>query len=458
MSKISFSLLKDLFRSYKTEIIIAILFSAPFILFLVFAFLKDNFLILDHSYWVGVIAYNFTIFVGIMIIVKKTEIRLSPVILYYAILLSLIILYAFQKIAFSGDITLGVIDGAQALWNGQNPYTTELIRHAIPHIPGEFRYTTYPYLPVDLLTYSLFLGIFNFLSSMIIEIPFFSLLLDLIDSILFPVVNILNQLLRIVDIFDLLPEIYTTGIRSFLPGFNAMGILLTNLLFMSISIFSIRRIFEIRLQQAIVLSLALFLALIWNNVCLAQMFFFIGWYFHTKEQTNWTIFFWSLSMLSKYFAGIFIVAYIIEYLLKKNYKEVILKSAIPSLLTLIFFLPFGISETLNSTVFFYNTEERLLDGSFGGSIFAELILFFNLTQVIWLFTLIGFTLILIIILLIKDLYQRLIIGSLTSLLVITGISAQFFPMIFFIMLYAKIILLFNSNKELKTVNVDPIYE
>ncbi|MHA1227667.1 MAG: hypothetical protein ACTSR2_09185 [Candidatus Hodarchaeales archaeon] len=456
MPEASFSRLKDLFESYKTEIIIAILFSTPFLLFIIFAFLKDNFLVLDHSYWVGVIAYNFTIFVGIIIIAKKVRIKLSPVILYYTILLSLVILYAFQKIAFSGDITLGVIDGVHVFWSGQNPYTTELIRHAIPHVPGEFRYTTYPYLPVDLLTYSLCLGILNFLSSIILEFPIFAPFLDLIDSILFPIVGFLDQILGLIDIFDFLPDLYTTGIRSFLPGFNPMGILMTNLVFMSISIFFIRRIFDIRLQQAAVLSLALFLALIWNNVCLAQMFFFIGWYFHTKGRTNWTIFFWSLSMLSKYFAGIFIVAYIIEYLLKRDYKEVIVKSAIPALLTFIFLLPFGILETLNSTVFFYNTEERLLDGSFGGSIFAETILFFDLTHIIWLFTLVGFGLILIIILLIKDLYQRLIIGSLTSLLVITGISAQFFPMIFFIMMYAEIILIFNSKEESSTPDDIPV--
>jgi hypothetical protein len=216
---------------------------------------------------------------------------------------------------------------------------------------------------------------------------------------------------------------------------------------MCVSIYLLKEILEIKGKQAAVLGTFLFLILIWNNVCLAQTFFIAGWYFHKREQTNLVIFFWSLSMLSKYFAGIFIVAYIIEYLRKQDYLEVVIKSVIAGVLSIIVSLPFGILEVLNSTVFFYNTEERILDGSFGGSIFSEIVLFLQLEDIIWLFTLIGFGVILIIAIFIKDLYQRLVITSCLALFVITGISAQFLSVITLILIIAGQLLLFEGQKE-----------
>jgi len=63
-----------------------------------------------------------------------------------------------------------------------------------------------------------------------------------------------------------------------------------------------------------------------------------------------------------------------------------------------------------------------------------------------LFTLIGFMCILVIILQIKDLYERLVVGSLTSLLVISGMSAQFFPMILFILILSNNVCIFDYQK------------
>jgi len=114
-------------------------------------------------------------------------------------------------------------------------------------------------------------------------------------------------------------------------------------------------------------------------------------------------------------------------------------------------IPFGLVDVLKSTVFFYNTEERILDGSFGGSIVSELVLFFNLENIVWVFTLLGFFIILIIAFLIKDLHQRLVITSCLALCVITGISAQFIPTICFILIIAGQILIFQQQKAL---NVD----
>ncbi len=161
-----------------------------------------------------------------------------------------------------------------------------------------------------------------------------------------------------------------------------------------------------------------------------------------------TVFFWTLSMLAKYFAGIFIVAYVIDYLRRKEFIDSIIKIMIPVIMTFIFFFPFGIIKVLESTVFFYNTEERILDGSFGGSIVSELVLFLGLENIVWVFTLIGFLCILIIAFLISDLNQRLIVTSLLALCVISGISAQFFPMILFIFIISNQLLLFEKNKQL----------
>ncbi len=157
-------------------------------------------------------------------------------------------------------------------------------------------------------------------------------------------------------------------------------------------------------------------------------------------------------MLSKYFAGVFIVGYLIEYLRKEDYLQVITKAAIPAIMSILVSLPFGIIDVLNSTVLFYNTEERLLDGSFGGSLVSELVLFFHLTDIVWVFTLTGFVIILIIGLFLSDLFQRLVVMGSLALCVITGISAQFIPMLLLILMLAGKILIFEQQKTLHTLS------
>ncbi len=403
---------------YKTEIVVGVSITAPFFVIILVASLKNDFTLFDHTYWVGVIAYNGAALFGVWFTLKKRIIHLNRVLLYYGIGMSLVILFLFREIAFAGDITLGVIDAAQLLWEGKNPYVVEGVRHAQPIPPGTFRLTTYPYLPVDLLTYSFFLGMMNIFSTLI------------------------------------------TGpnVPDFLPGFNAMGIFLSNFTFMLISIYFIWKILDSDLNFAISLGMFFFIILIWNNICLAQMLFFIGWHFHKKRQKKLTIAFWSLSMLAKYFAGIFIVAYLIEDFLQRDYKTTIINGLIPVFLTLAFLFPFGILETLKSTVFFYNTEERLLDGSFGGSLVSEIVLFLHLESIVWVFVIIGFAVILVICLLMKDLYERLVVSSLLALLVLSGISAQFFPMIMFILIVAERVK-FNIEESARIISEkEPNYQ
>jgi len=407
MSEKRVSRVQRMLKQYKIELLVGGLISIPMFLFILIALIMNDFSILDHSYWIGVLAYNIAIIFGVWFALSKHHLNLSFSVVYYIIVLSALLFFVFRDLAFTGDITLGVIDGATALWNGINPYTENVVRHAVPNVPHDFRPSTYAYLPVDLLTYSLLLGSMNFISSLLVgsEVP------------------------------------------EFLPGFNAMGILLSNLLFFSISIYLIRYILQSEKKRAFALTLAFFTILIWNNVCLAQTLFFAGWYFQKKEQTNLTITFWTLSMLAKYFAGIFIMAYIVEYVRKKEIVESCVKSAIFGCLSLLFLLPFGIMEVLNSTVFFYNSEERIADGSLGGSLISELVLFLQLESIIGVFTLLGFMFILLVAFYLSDLYTRLVVSSLLALLVISGISAQFFPMIVFILILSNKITFFDKNNE-----------
>ena len=408
MARPSFSEIQDQIVKRKTEFLIIIFALTPVVLFITFAILENDFLVLDHSYWVGVIAYNLTLILGIWIAASKKVLQLSEGLLWVGLGITIVLFIVFRDIIFTGDITQGVIKGSSMLWEGKNPYVVAEVPHAKPYPPGGFRYVTYAYLPVDLLFYSLVLGIMNIISSIFVG----------------------------------------TSVPSYLPGFTEMGIFITNLILMLISIILIRDILEIRWKQATLLGGLFFLVLIWNNVCLAQTLYIAGWYFHKRKQTNLTVVFWSLSMLSKYFAGIFIVAYVVEYLMKKEYVDALIKTTIAAVLSLLVSIPFGIVDVLKSTVFFYNTEERILDGSFGGSIVSELILFFNLENIIWVFTILGFFIILIIAFLIKDLYQRLVITSCLALCVITGISAQFLPTITFILIIAGQIIIFKNQRSM----------
>jgi hypothetical protein len=402
--------IQDQIRNRKTELFIIVFALTPATLFVTFAIIEDNFFVLDHSYWVGVIAYNLTLFFGVWIAASKKVLQLSESILWVGLGITVVMFIVFHDIIFSGDITQGVITGSRMLWEGKNPYVVAEVPHAQPYPPGGFRYVTYAYLPVDLLFYSLVLGIMNLITSLFVG----------------------------------------SNIPEYLPGINEMGILIANLLLMITSIYLIRDILEIRWKQATLLGSLFFIVLIWNNVCLAQTFFIAGWYFHKRKQTNLTVVFWSLSMLSKYFAGIFIVGYVVDYLRKQEYVDAIIKTTIAAVISLLVSIPFGLVDVLKSTVFFYNTEERILDGSFGGSIVAELVLFLNLENIVWVFTLIGFFIILIIAFLIEDLYQRLVITSCLALCVITGISAQFLPTITFILIIAGQIIIFEQQKVIAT--------
>jgi len=405
MSKSIKNLILSFVTEHKYEFLFIILLSGPFTLFFLIGLFVGNLDILDHSYLVSLISYNGAIILAIFLGFKSFKTKISISLLYFIIIFSIIVLFIWRDIAFAGDITQAVIVGSKMLTLGKNPYTVSEVPHA--NGTGGFRNTTYPYLPADLLTYTFLLGFMDAVASVI----------------------------RLVISID------------FLPGFNELGYLIANLIFMVVAIFVIMKIFDISGKDASLLGMSMFIVLLWNNICLCMMFFIIGCYFYKKEKSAFAALFWSLSMLTKYFTGIFIVAFILEFFLSKRFKEMIIYSLIPAILTLILIFPFGIIETLKSTVFFYSSEDRMLDGSLGGSLFSEIALITNTVQYIGIYMIIGFIFILIISLLIKDLYTRMIVSSLLSLLVISGMSAQVFPMIAFVFILSNRIILFESQKN-----------
>ncbi|MFW9778566.1 MAG: hypothetical protein ACFFE8_06895 [Candidatus Heimdallarchaeota archaeon] len=391
---------------YKKEIITGLLITLPVLVFAIVAFMYGDFFQIGTHYpiseYTAVFAYNLVIVVGLLFALSDKRFRFSKGILYYILGIAVVFLILFNQGFFGGDITLSIIDATQLLWGGQNPYVVPAVRHAEPNNPGVFRLGTYAYLPVDLVLYTALLGSFHTIASFILG----------------------------------------GAAPDFIPGFNVQGIVLANMIFLVISYIIIRKTLEITGREALLLTLVLFIPVIWNNVCLTQMLFLAGCYFQQRNEPKYAVLFWTLSMLTKYFTGIFIVA-----LLVKSVKEFDLANGLKLfsemiLLTSSFFILFGPIEVLNSTVLFYNTPERVLDGSFGGSAVAEFVLFFGLLDVVWIFTLVGLFCILLVAFLIDDVYKRMIVTSLLSLFVITGIAAQFLPMILYVFILSNRILFF----------------
>ncbi|MHA2092789.1 MAG: hypothetical protein ACW98K_18235, partial [Candidatus Kariarchaeaceae archaeon] len=198
------SSLQRLLRQHKSEVYITLFVLAITISFIGYAWIKGDFNVLDHSYWIGIIAYNIVLAYGVWLTFSKRSLQLSEGILYVGLFFTFLLGFFFRDIIFTGDITQGVIKGAEMFWEGKNPYTVAEVPHAQPY-PLPPRYVTYAYLPVDLLSYAVLLGILNFISSIFTpsEVPWF------------------------------------------LPGFNELGILIVNLTLMIVSIYILKTIYEL---------------------------------------------------------------------------------------------------------------------------------------------------------------------------------------------------------------------
>lgn len=400
-----------------SNIFIIVMIAIPFSIFFIQG-LFYGFDQLEHSaisgLFISALFYNLFIILSVIFIALNIKIRLSPLLLYLGLFFMIIIFILYLPGMFGGDVSQVVYTGAQCLWEGKNPYDPieKYIKHGSPAGAGVLHEGTYPYLPLDLLSYGLILGVFNLISSFLVN----------------------------------------GTVPIWLPGFNDFGLSLANLIFTAIScLFTFNLFPEDRFQGPILVFL-LMIPLVWSNAPLMMLYAIIGFYFYKssyKHKDYLVIFFFTLSTLSKYFAAIFLVALWITYLYEREWKKVIAAPGIPLLGFLIIALPFNIIWVFQETVIFYNSARRYIeDGSLGGTIVAEFAKSFNLLDLIGILTLIGLILIFIIGLFIKkNTDLRLVVMSLLSLLVINSFALPFLFMSIFGAIIFDYILITSSQRK-----------
>lgn len=394
-------------------IIITIPFSIFFIQGLLYGF--DE---LEHSavtgLFISALFYNLFIILLVIFILGNAKLKLSPKLLYLGLLFIIVFFIAYLPAMYGGDVNQVVYTGAQCLWEGKNPYDpVELyIKHGSPSGAGVFHEGTYPYLPVDLFSYGFLLGFFNLISSFLVsgEVPIW------------------------------------------LPGFNDLGLTLANLILITVSAMFTYFLFPEDRFQGPILTFLLMVPFIWSSAPLMMFYAIIGLYFYQssiKNKDYFVILFFTLSALSKYFAGVFLVAIWITYLFDKDWKKVIAAPGIPLLGFLIVSFPFNISWVFESTVVFYNSERRHIeDGSLGGTFVAEFAKMFDLIEIIGILTLIGLFLIFILGLTIrKDTNLRIVVMSLLSLLVINSFALPFLAISIFAVILFDYTLVTSSQRK-----------
>ncbi|UCG90213.1 MAG: hypothetical protein JSU57_00365 [Candidatus Heimdallarchaeota archaeon] len=398
-------------------IIIAIPFSIFFVQGLLYGF--DE---LEHSALTGLFIsaffYNLFIILIVIFILMNMKLRLTPTLLYLGLIFMVIFFILYLPGMYGGDVNQVVYTGAQCLWEGKNPYDpNELyIQHGSPTGAGVFHEGTYPYLPVDLLSYGLILGIFNLISSFLVN----------------------------------------GDVPIWLPGFNDVGLTLANLILTAIGCLFTYFLFPEDRFQGPILALLLMIPFVWSSAPLMMLYAIIGFYFYQssfKNKEYFVILFFTLSALSKYFAGIFLVAIWITFLYEKEWKKVIAAPGIPIFMFLIVSLPFNFIWVLESTVLFYNSARRHIeDGSLGGTIVAEFARYFDLIDIIGILTLIGLILIFIIGMFIKKNTElRLVVMSLLSLLVINSFAVPFLAIAIFGVILFDYTLITSSQREKSTI-------
>ena len=373
---------------------------------------------LEHSGITGLLVsaifYNLFIILVVIFNLLNIKIRLTPLLLYLGLFFMLVFFILYLPGMFAGDVNQVVYTGAQCLWEGKNPYDPNAlyIKHGSPTGAGDLHQGTYPYLPVDLLSYGLVLGLFNLISSLL-----------------------------------------TNGtVPIWLPGFNNLGLALANLIFTLIGCLFTYNLFPEDRFQGPILAFLFMIPFVWSSAPLMILYAIIGFYFYKsshKYKDYLVIIFFTLSALSKYFAAIFLVAIWITYLHEKDWKKIIATPGIPFLGFLIVALPFNIIWVFQETVLFYNSARRYIeDGSLGGTIVAEFAKAFSLIELIGLMTLIGLLIIFVIgIFIKKNTELRIIVMSLLSLLVINSFSLPFLVLSMFGVILFDYTLITNSQRE-----------
>ncbi|MFW9903453.1 MAG: hypothetical protein ACFFFH_03910 [Candidatus Thorarchaeota archaeon] len=398
--------------------IIAIPFSIFFIQGLLYGF--DE---LEHStvtgLFVSALFYNLFIILLVIFILGNIKLKLSPILLYLGLLFIIVFFITYLPAMYGGDVNQVVYTGARCLWEGKNPYDPiELyIKHGSPSGAGVLHEGTYPYLPVDLFSYGLLLGFLNLISSILVsgEVPIW------------------------------------------LPGFNDLGLTLANLILITVSAVFTYFLFPDDRFQGPILAFLLMVPFIWSSAPLMMFYAIIGFYFYRSSlryKDYFVILFFTLSALSKYFAGVFLVAIWITYLNEKDWKKVLAAPGIPFISFLVVSFPFNISWVFESTVVFYNSERRHIeDGSLGGTIVAEFAKMFDLIEIIGILTLIGLFFIFILGLAIrKNTNLRIVVMSLLSLLVINSFALPFLAIsIFAVILFDYALITSSQSKKFELV-------
>ncbi|MFX0093969.1 MAG: hypothetical protein ACFFBD_19675, partial [Candidatus Hodarchaeota archaeon] len=119
---------------------------------------------------------------------------------------------------------------------------------------------------------------------------------------------------------------------------------------------------------------------------------------------------------------------LVQHLRAKDWKSVVLDFLIPAITAVIVCLPFGIWNVINSTLIFYGTAERALDGTMRGSFLVEIAIFLGLTDFLLLLTLGSFAIIFgIAAFVLKDNDTRMLFVATASLFVLSGIEVCFLP-------------------------------
>ncbi|MFW9991844.1 MAG: hypothetical protein ACFFD4_07270 [Candidatus Odinarchaeota archaeon] len=391
-----------------------------FLLYFLDGLIRGDFFHLDN-YYIGLFFYQLILGIGLVLTFTRFRLPVSKAALYAVTLILALFYIFFSEGLFGGDITLGVIDGARTLFYGGNPYDPN--NPCCTHGLDQYQHLApYPYLPVDAVFHGITLGALHIISGMIFgdQIPWFA------------------------------------------PSFNIAGIITVNGSLMILSMFVAYKTFPKASSESFMVGFLVIAPFLWNNVTLSTFLVICGLYFFLHKQpvhlqikssqinipsSALSIGFFSLAGLSKYLAAIFIAAILVDFLRNREWKNLIYGTLGPGVIATVMMLPFNIFWVLDATVFFYSSDRRLEDLSMGGTIVSEVAKLLGIVEWVGLLSVVGFVAVGLFALFIRDSKTRLLFVGFASLNVITGFSAQFIPMMFYMLIAFDRVLILDQQKD-----------
>ncbi|MHA2295340.1 MAG: hypothetical protein ACXADA_04945 [Candidatus Hodarchaeales archaeon] len=389
--------------------------------YLIDSTIKRDFLHADNTL-INFLFYQYVLLLGLVLTFTRIRITVSKITLLIATILIIILYFFYWEGLFGGDITLGVIDGGRTLFFGGNPYDPN--NPCCTHGRDEYAHPgTYPYLPIDVIFYSITLGMLYLLSTFIFGIQ--------------------------------------SSIPWIVPSFNTMGIIVVNSSLMILTVLVACKTLPEANLESLMVGFLVIIPFLWSNVTLSTFFVVCGLYFLVhKPSINFVfrsmhlnvpyivpaISFFTLAGLSKYLAALFIAAILVDFLRKREWKKLLFGTLVPAITALVVMLPFNIIWVLDATVGFYSSERRLEDLSMGGTIVSEIAMILERVEWIGIFSLAGFVIVGLIAIFIIDTKTRLLFVGFASLNVITGFSAQFFGMLLYMLTVFDRLLITDQQK------------